>query len=225
MTVSSTDSAREVAWLIERKWPVNSIGTTEPRWYAENEDDGWHWWTTTAHEAKWFDSKEEAEAFEPYRMIASNPTISITEHVWINDGFSRTHGVAPTPRPSSDTIGGELIDRVERIRLYAQDTMDTQHAPRGAIGNLMAIRDEADALLSALQAPQYTGVAEGKQLRAVFSILHNLDLKELEDAGIIIRGANGGSDWRRFNNDVGTFILKLPEDRLEKLAVLVSSKA
>lgn len=41
-----------------------------------------------------------------------------------------------------------LIDRVQRIRAYAQDTMDTQHVGGGAIGNLMAIRDEADAVLA-----------------------------------------------------------------------------
>ena len=60
--------------------------------------------------------------------------------------------------------------------------------------------------------------------REVFSIVHNLDLSDLEQAGVITPGANGGSDWTRFNNDFGTFVLKLPSDRLDKLVGLIEAR-
>lgn len=60
-----------------------------------------------------------------------------------------------------------------------------------------------------------------KQFRTMFSILHNTDLDTLEQAGVITPGAKGGSDWTRFNNDLTTFVLKLPDDRVAKLAALV----
>ncbi len=63
-----------------------------------------------------------------------------------------------------------------------------------------------------------------KQFRTIFMILHNTGLFELEEAGVIIRGANGDKDWTRFNSDLTTFILKLPEDRLAKLAALVAAE-
>ncbi|RUU80475.1 hypothetical protein [Mesorhizobium sp. M7A.F.Ca.MR.362.00.0.0] len=81
-----TEEAREVAWLVERK---GLDGAAQPHWYAENEDDSWHWWTQTATEAKQFGSKAEAEGFPAYRMIASDPTISITEHVFLRASLSR----------------------------------------------------------------------------------------------------------------------------------------
>lgn len=62
-------------------------------------------------------------------------------------------------------------------------------------------------------------------LRNQFAILHNLNLWDLEDAGVITPNANGGSDWKRFNSDLTTFVLKLPEDRLEKLATLLEREA
>jgi len=60
--------------------------------------------------------------------------------------------------------------------------------------------------------------------KAIFATLHNLDLSELEEAGVINSGANGGSDWTRFNKDIGTFVLKLPQPRLERLVALVESR-
>lgn len=71
------DASHEAAWLIER-----NNGDQPRSWYAEKEN-GWHWWTTTAHEAKRFASKADAEAFPAYQMIASDPTINITEHVFM----------------------------------------------------------------------------------------------------------------------------------------------
>jgi hypothetical protein len=57
-----------------------------------------------------------------------------------------------------------------------------------------------------------------------FRVLHNLNLWELEEAGVITPGAKGGSDWKRFNGDLTTFILKLPAARVEKLFLLVESR-
>jgi hypothetical protein len=44
----------------------------------------------------------------------------------------------------------------------------------------------------------------------------------LEDAGIMKRGQVGGSDWKRFNDDPMMFILKLPSDKLEALAKVLT---
>lgn len=63
-----------------------------------------------------------------------------------------------------------------------------------------------------------------KQFRTMFVILHNIDLDTLEKAGVIKPGANGGSDWTRFNSDLTTFVLKLPDDRVAKLAALVAKE-
>ncbi|TPK42271.1 MULTISPECIES: hypothetical protein [unclassified Mesorhizobium] len=60
--------------------------------------------------------------------------------------------------------------------------------------------------------------------REVFVIIHNLDQSDLEQAGVINPGANGGSDWRRFNSDFGTFVLKLPSERLDKLVGLIEAR-
>jgi hypothetical protein len=69
-----------VAWLIERK---NYEGSSFAHWYAEDAT-GWHGWITDAERAKPFASRDEAGAFHAYRMIASDPNISITEHVFLN---------------------------------------------------------------------------------------------------------------------------------------------
>ncbi|TIL38549.1 hypothetical protein [Mesorhizobium sp.] len=63
------------------------------------------------------------------------------------------------------------------------------------------------------------------RFRDTFSVLHNLALWDLEDAGVIKPGAGGGgSSWTRFNDDLTTFVLKLPTDRLGKLFALVERK-
>jgi hypothetical protein len=61
------------------------------------------------------------------------------------------------------------------------------------------------------------------EFRRMFETLHNMDLDTLETAGVIAPNARGGSDWTRFNNDLTTFVLKLPADRLERLAALASN--
>lgn len=103
---------RQVAWLIEHK---GYAGSTLPHWYAENEDAitvhaslatdagvarRWHWWTPTASEAKRFASKAEAEAFPPYQMIASDPAISVTEHVFL----------ASPPSPDKGAVTEAMVE-------------------------------------------------------------------------------------------------------------------
>jgi hypothetical protein len=63
-----------------------------------------------------------------------------------------------------------------------------------------------------------------KQFRTLFAILHNLGLHELAEAGVIGLPENGSPDWLHFNNNVTTFVLKLPEDRFEKLVALVHTQ-
>ena len=60
--------------------------------------------------------------------------------------------------------------------------------------------------------------------RNLFGTLHDMNRWDLEEAGVIKAGAVGGSDWTRFNNNLTTFVLKLPQDRLAKLAALVTIK-
>jgi len=61
-----------------------------------------------------------------------------------------------------------------------------------------------------------------KSFRTMFAVLHNLDLAQLVDAGVI-DGINP-VQWTRFNSDLTTFVLKLPEDRLAKLLELVKAE-
>lgn len=61
-----------------------------------------------------------------------------------------------------------------------------------------------------------------KSFRTLFAVLHNLELSQLVDAGVIV-GINPVL-WARFNSDLTIFVLKLPEDRLEKLLELVKAE-
>lgn len=63
-------------------------------------------------------------------------------------------------------------------------------------------------------------------LRGMASVLANVDAYELIEAGVLVADKDGkprvgGSDWTRFSNDLLTFILKLPDDRLSALAELL----
>jgi len=62
-----------------------------------------------------------------------------------------------------------------------------------------------------------------KQFRTLFAILHNMDLQQLVDAGIMGDG-HLSTMWTRFNSDLTSFVLKLPDDRLEKLVTLVHAE-
>lgn len=64
---------------------------------------------------------------------------------------------------------------------------------------------------------------DAKQFRNLFWVLHNTDLAMLEKAGVILDDRTGTS-WTRFNSDLTTFVLKLPDDRLAKLAALVAEE-
>jgi hypothetical protein len=61
-----------------------------------------------------------------------------------------------------------------------------------------------------------------KQFRTLFMVLHNMDLDTLVDGGVILDRT--GTNWTRFNSDLTSFVLKLPDDRLAKLATLVSEQ-
>lgn len=58
-------------------------------------------------------------------------------------------------------------------------------------------------------------------LRALALFWSNVDRNDLEREGVLKAGANGGSDWGRFNDDPMTFIIKLPRERLDALADLI----
>lgn len=64
---------------------------------------------------------------------------------------------------------------------------------------------------------------DGTLLRSVASRMCNIDKHELVDAGIMHDGV-GGNDWSRFNKDPLTFILKLDDNRLDKLADLIARR-
>lgn len=66
---------------------------------------------------------------------------------------------------------------------------------------------------------------KANDLRELFLILHYIDKSELEAFGVIAHNAVGGSDWRRFNADIGTFVLKLNPANREALCVLIREKA
>ena len=55
-------------------------------------------------------------------------------------------------------------------------------------------------------------------LKHLASSWSNTSRDDLEQAGVIRPKQVGGSDWKRFNDDPMTFILKLPTDKLEALA-------
>ena len=63
-----------------------------------------------------------------------------------------------------------------------------------------------------------------RRFRNTFAILMNVDKHELEVAGVMRPDQVGGGDWERFNKDIGMFVLKLPDDRLEALYELVESR-
>ena len=67
----------------------------------------------------------------------------------------------------------------------------------------------------------------GETLRLIAAKLLNLDFDTLADAGVLKRArsgqpAVGGSDWRMLHDDPLMFLVKLPADRREKLARLIS---
>jgi hypothetical protein len=55
-------------------------------------------------------------------------------------------------------------------------------------------------------------------------ILMNLDKHVLEEAGVLKPGQVGGSCWERLNRDPFMFLLKLDDDRLERLWTLIEAR-
>ena len=65
-------------------------------------------------------------------------------------------------------------------------------------------------------------------LRHIAYSMCNFEAYQLIKAGVLVADAKGnpavgGSDWTRYNNDPLTFIIKLPDDRLVKLAALIGT--
>ncbi|WP_095081656.1 Lar family restriction alleviation protein [Mesorhizobium sophorae] len=138
----ATRAPRNTAWLIERKDGIGKYGSpyTQPHWYAESEDGGWHWWTPDANEAKQFASKAEAEAFPAYQMIATDPAISVTDHV---------DELAPAPGEAD-----ELVSRLN-VRAAHLDSLPRFDVPLGdvereATAAIAALTEERDVLASKL---------------------------------------------------------------------------
>lgn len=50
----------------------------------------------------------------------------------------------------------------------------------------------------------------------------NISKDQLVAAGVIGAGV-GGSDWKRFNSDPMTFVMKLPRDKLPALCKLINT--
>ena len=73
--------------------------------------------------------------------------------------------------------------------------------------------------------PAYRDLS-AREFRNVFAIMMNIDMCELEEAGIIRKGNvdNGGQSWARFNDDPLSFVLKLDERKLDALTALVNSR-
>jgi hypothetical protein len=64
------------------------------------------------------------------------------------------------------------LERLDRIRAYAQDALDNGWLSGGAVGNMMAIRDEVDALK--LEAASPKGQVEAREKLAAFMISHSV---------------------------------------------------
>lgn len=60
------------------------------------------------------------------------------------------------------------------------------------------------------------------ELKALAYATANTSMDELAGAGVIKHGDN--SSWRRFNDSLDIFIIKLPADRLEAFADLMRRK-
>ncbi|WP_287249012.1 Lar family restriction alleviation protein [Mesorhizobium sp.] len=84
----------QVAWLIERN---DNPSLMKPVWFAEN-SIGIHRWTPIASLATRFTSKAGAEAHPDYKLIANDPTISITRHVSLDTL------IAPAIQAVPDTV-------------------------------------------------------------------------------------------------------------------------
>lgn len=59
-------------------------------------------------------------------------------------------------------------------------------------------------------------------LKRLAYFLANTDMSELVEAGVITEGNN--DQWKRFNNDFDVFVIKLNDDRRQKLCNLINDR-
>lgn len=60
------------------------------------------------------------------------------------------------------------------------------------------------------------------QLRDLAFFLSSTSKWELEKAGVIAGGPSGDTAWKRFNNDFDVFVIKLPQQKRNVLAGMIS---
>jgi len=65
-----------------------------------------------------------------------------------------------------------------------------------------------------------------RDFRDIFAVMMNIDMHELEEAGIIRKGNidEGGNSWRRFNDHPLRFVLTLDDEKLDALTALVNNR-
>jgi len=59
-------------------------------------------------------------------------------------------------------------------------------------------------------------------LKRLAYFLANTDMSELVEAGVITEGNT--DQWKRFNHDFDVFVIKLPDDRRQKLCDLINDR-
>ncbi|QKN14751.1 hypothetical protein HR059_09835 [Sinorhizobium meliloti WSM1022] len=60
------------------------------------------------------------------------------------------------------------------------------------------------------------------QLRDFAFFLSNTSRWELEKAGIIAPGPSGDTAWKRFNNDLDVFVIKLSAEKLKAMTDMIA---
>lgn len=73
------------------------------------------------------------------------------------------------------------------------------------------------------------GLITAPLLMALSASINNTDMDELVEAGVLMKTEDGkpvegGTDWRRFNDDFQMFIVKAPYERVVALAKLLNAK-
>ncbi|RWQ35819.1 MAG: hypothetical protein EOS20_17245 [Mesorhizobium sp.] len=124
---------RNVAWLIERN---DNPSFMKPVWFAEN-SIGIHRWTPIASLATRFASKAEAEEHPDYKLIATDPTISITKYVFLAPALATATEAAPdmveVPREPTEAmmeaVSGMSISGPYLGSNEARDIWDAMIAP------------------------------------------------------------------------------------------------
>lgn len=113
----TTQASEGAGWLIECK----DLDHGRPVWYVEDAT-GWHGWTPDANTAKRFPSREAVEQFPPYRMIATDPNVTITEHVFmLAIDPNRPNAFITVPDPLSLSDAAPQSKRVERLEALVEE--------------------------------------------------------------------------------------------------------